>query len=205
VRPVRAVLFDMGGVLVTSPFSGFARYEQLVGLPPGTIRKINATNPESNAWADYESGRIDRPAFQRRFEAEGQALGFAVDAAAVLASMRGTVVDAMVQGLARVHATHKTALLTNNLAPMDRTGPIARALLPHIDVVVESAVVGMRKPEVGFYLAACELLGVTPPDCVFLDDLGVNCKAARALGMHTIKVVEPLDALGELEALLARS
>jgi putative hydrolase of the HAD superfamily len=202
---VRAVLFDMGGVLVASPFAGFARYERLVGLPIGTVRRINATNPDSNAWARYERGDIDRPEFCRRFEAEARSLGLPVDAPAVLASMRGGVLDEMVTALEQVHLRWRTALLTNNLSPMDRSSPLAGRLLPHFDVVVESAVVGVRKPDPEFFRIACASLGVEPAECVFLDDLGVNCKAARQLGMHTIKVVEPLDALGELEAVLGVS
>jgi putative hydrolase of the HAD superfamily len=199
---MRAVLFDMGGVLVTSPFAGFERYERLAGLPPGTVRRINATDPDTNAWARYERGLIDRAAFCRAFEAEARALDFTVDAAAVLASMRGGVIPEMAVALERIHRVVRTALLTNNLVPMDRAGDHARALLPHVDAVVESAVVGVRKPDAAFFRLACEALDVAPEECVFLDDLGVNCKGARALGMHMIKVVEPLDALAELEAVL---
>ncbi len=199
---MRAVLFDMGGVLVESPFTGFAQYEQRSGLPVGIIRRINATEPDTNAWARFESGRLPRVEFCAAFEAEARAFGVALDAEAVLASMAGGVIPEMVDALARVHATHATALLTNNLAPMDSEGVAARALLPHFDVVIESAVVGVRKPDPAFYLLACERLAVAPDECVFLDDLGVNCKAARALGMHTIKVIEPLEAIVELEAVL---
>jgi putative hydrolase of the HAD superfamily len=199
---MRAVLFDMGGVLVASPFAGFERYERLAGLPAGAIRRINATDPDANAWARYERGMIDRATFCRAFEAEARALGLAVDAAAVLASMRGGVIPEMVVALERIHRVCRTALLTNNLTPMDRAGDHARALLPHMDAVVESAVVGVRKPDAAFFRLACEALAVAPEECIFLDDLGVNCKGARALGMRTIKVVEPLDALAELEAVL---
>lgn len=199
---MRAVLFDIGGVLVASPFAGFATYEASVGLPPGSIRRLNATNPDDNAWAHYERGGIGIDVFCDAFEAEAMAVGLAVDARSVLASMRGGIVREMVTALAQVHLTRRTALLTNNLAPIDRTSDLARTLLPHVDVVIESAVVGVRKPEPAFYLLACEALGVEPAECVFLDDLGVNCKAARQLGMHTIKVVEPLTALAELEAIL---
>lgn len=199
---VRAVLFDMGGVLVASPFAGFARYERLVGLPEGTIRRINATDPDTNAWARYESGRSDRATFCREFEAEAAALGFRVDAPAVLASMRGGIIPEMVAALERIHGRWRTGLLTNNLAPMDPSSELARALLPHFDAVVESAVVGVRKPDPAFFRMACDALDVAPEACVFLDDLGVNCKGARALGMHTIKVVDPIDALAELERLL---
>ena len=202
MRCVRAVLFDIGGVLVASPFAGFASYERSVGLPSGSIRRINSTNPDDNAWARFERGGIDLEAFCHAFEGEAATLGLTVDARSVLASMRGGVVPAMVRALERVHATLRTALLTNNLAPMDRTGELASALLPHVDVVIESAVVGVRKPDPAFFRLACDALEVEPADCVFLDDLGVNCKAARRLGMHTIKVVESIDALAELEDVL---
>ena len=202
---VRAVLFDMGGVLVVGPWAGFARYEVEAGLPPGTIRRINATDADTNAWARFERGLLGRDAFIPAFEAEALALGHVVDAAAVLASMGGGLIPEMLDALARVHETHRTALVTNNLAPMNPTTPLAVALLPHFDAVIESAVVGVRKPDPAFYLLACDRLGVTPEECVFLDDLGVNCKAARALGMHTIKVIEPLDALAELEDVLGVS
>lgn len=199
---MRAVLFDIGGVLVASPFAGFATYEESVGLPPGSIRRINATNPDDNAWANYERGHFDLDAFCDAFEREAAALGLTVDARRVLQSMRGGLVPEMVTALERIHATLRTALLTNNLAPMDRTSDLSRVLLPHVDAVIESAVVGVRKPDPAFYRLACDALAVEPADCVFLDDLGVNCKAARQLGMHTIKVIEPLAALAELEAVL---
>ena len=67
------------------------------------------------------------------------------------------------------------------------------------DVVLESSKIGVRKPEPRIYELACEALEVEPADCVFLDDLGINLKPARAMGMTTIKVVEPGDALAELE------
>ena len=200
MRLVRAVLFDIGGVLVASPFAGFASYERSVGLPAGSIRRINSTNPDDNAWARFERGGIDLEAFCNAFEREAATLGLTVDARSVLASMRGGVVPAMVRALGRVHATLLTALLTNNLAPMDRTGELASVLLPHVDVVIESAVVGVRKPDPAFFRLACDALEVEPVDCVFLDDLGVNCKAARQLGMHTIKVVDHIEALRQLES-----
>jgi putative hydrolase of the HAD superfamily len=199
---IRAVLFDMGGVLVTSPFVGIAEYERRAGLPAGIVRRMNATEPDTNAWAHYERGDIDRVEFVRRFAAEGAALGHEVDGAAVLDALRGDPIDEMLLAVGRIRAERKTAMLTNNLSPMDPTAPVARRLLPLFDTVVQSAVEGVRKPDPRFYLLACERLEVEPSECVFLDDLGINCKPARALGMHTIKVTDPLDAIGELEALL---
>ena len=73
------------------------------------------------------------------------------------------------------------------------------------DEIIESSVVGVRKPEPRFYEIACERLGVDPSECVFLDDLGINLKPARAMGMQTIKVVDPDVALAELETIVGIS
>ena len=70
------------------------------------------------------------------------------------------------------------------------------------DHVVESSKVGCRKPEPRFYEIACDLLGVEPSECVFLDDLGVNLKPAKAMGMTTIKVGAAEPAIAELERVL---
>jgi putative hydrolase of the HAD superfamily len=199
---IRAVLFDMGGVLITSPFTGLADYERRSGLPEGLIRRMNATDPDTNAWACFERGQIDRADFVRRFESDARVLGHAIDGEMVLAALAGRVIDEMLVAVERVRVVASTALLTNNLSPLDPTSPTASRMLPLFDVVVQSAVEGIRKPDAEFYLRACERLGVAPDECAFLDDLGINCKPARALGMHTIKVVEPLEALTELEEIL---
>lgn len=204
-----AVLFDYGGVITTSPFEGFARYETAAGLPEGLIRRINATNPDDNAWAHYERSDITRDQFVPIFEAEAAALGHVVDAEAVLGALRTEVRPAMVAALDTI-AEHGMglALLTNNLAPDPvATAPTPRqaelaAIRQRFDVIVESAVAGCRKPEPRFYELACEGLGVAPDRCVFLDDLGVNLKPARAMGMVTIKVVDGDLALDELSRVL---
>jgi putative hydrolase of the HAD superfamily len=202
---IRAVLWDFGGVLLSSPFEGFAAYEQRTGLPPGTIRRLNATDPDTNAWARFERNEIDVDGFRGAFEAEAAALGHAVDANEILAALRGELRPPMVEALRRCTAAHRTALLTNNVVSTGREGRGRSAVdevLGLFDVVVESSKVGMRKPEEGFYRLACALLEVEPSECVFLDDLGVNLKPARAMGMETIKVVDPDVAIGELEAIL---
>src|SRR5262249_15776587 len=125
-----------------------------------------------------------------------------VDAAEVLNALGSEPIELMIGALPRVRAVAHTALLTNNLKPLDPTSPITARLVPHFDVVVQSSVEGLRKPDVAFYELACGRLGVTPEECVFLDDLGVNLKPARALGMHTIKVIDAETALRELEAAL---
>lgn len=200
----RAVLFDLGGVLLSSPFDGFAAYERTRGLPPGAIRTVNATDPDTNAWACFERGEIGRAEFVVRFEVEARAAGYDIEGHAVLDALRGAPVPSMIDALRRVHRSHATGLLTNNLQPIDPASLAAELVLPHCDVVVQSSVEGVRKPDAAFYALACDRLGVEPSECVFLDDLGVNLKPARALGMHTIKVMHAEDAIAELESVLDR-
>ena len=208
---IEAVLFDFGGVVTGSPFEGFARYEAASGLPEGLIRQINSTNPDTNAWAKLERSEVDRDEFMALFEAEGRALGHEVSAEAVLACLKNELRPEMVTAIHKLTATHKTAILTNNLHADDEadveTSPTGdmQAVMDVVDVVVESSKVGIRKPEPRFYEIACEQLGVEPSACVFLDDLGINLKPARAMGMTTIKVTSGPQALDELEAVLGLS
>lgn len=206
---VRAVLFDFGGVVLSSPFEAFARYEEANGLPRDLIRTLNSTNPDSNAWAQFERSDVSVDEFADLFEAEAQALGHAVDARAVLAMLHGHLRPVMVEAIRRIKAAGlATACLTNNVRDDRDPGEAGRradvaTVMDMFDAVVESSKVGVRKPERAFYEKACELLGVEPGHCVFLDDLGVNLKPAAAMGMRTIKVgmgpsAAP-DALAALE------
>ena len=202
-KPVRAVLWDFGGVILSSPFDAFAAYERENGLPAGLLRRINATNPDDNAWARLERSEIDLDGFRTLFEAEAAALGHAVDAGAVLGLIDGEIRPAMVAALRRVAARYKTACLTNNTRRPGPAGDRGRAVaevMGLFDAVFESSKLGVRKPDPRFYTMACDGLGVACDEAVFLDDLGVNLKPARALGMRTIKVVDPDAALAELEA-----
>jgi putative hydrolase of the HAD superfamily len=201
LRTPAAVLWDFGGVITTSPFEAFARYEAAHGLPAGFLRSLNATNPHDNAWARFERGEVDIEAFAALFEAEAAAAGGKVDAMAVVGVLSGEVRPAMVEAVRRCHERMRTALLTNNFLVGGRTVDYGDAL-DHFDLVVESSRVGVRKPDPRFYTSACEQLGVDPADAVFLDDLGINLKGARALGMTTIKVTDPDVALAELETIV---
>ena len=198
---VKAVLWDFGGVLSTSPFDAFAAYEEAHGLEPGFIRRLNATNPDGNAWARLERSEVTADEFAALFEAEAQEAGGRVEAAAVLAALRGRLRPAMVRALERCHEHLKTALLTNNFVTGENSG-MPREVLDLFDVIVESSKVGYRKPDPRFYEIACELLAVEPGQAVFLDDLGVNLKPARVMGMQTIKVDDPAEALAELQRLV---
>jgi len=197
---IEAVLFDFGGVILSSPFEAFAEYEAEIGLPPDTIRKINSTNPDTNAWAKFERREVDPQEFARLFEEEALLLGHELDAQRILEGLHGTVRPAMVEALSNCASKFKTAMLTNNITPMREQDldEEVKEVVEIFDILVESSIEGCRKPEERFYEIACERLAVNPESCVFLDDLGINLKPARAMGMKTIKVVEPEKAIEEL-------
>jgi putative hydrolase of the HAD superfamily len=195
---INAVFFDFGGVILTSPFDAFASYEQRSGLPAGFLRSVNATRPDDNAWARLERSEIGVEEFVGLFEEEAEARGHRVDGRAVLALLEGEVRPAMVAAVRRCSERFTTALLTNNFLTGSDTPAPWREVLASFDVVVESSRVGVRKPDPRFYELACELAGVEPSEVVFLDDLGVNLKPARAMGMTTIKVDDPVTAIAEL-------
>jgi putative hydrolase of the HAD superfamily len=201
---IRAVIFDFGGVILTSPFEAFARYERDHGLPDGFLRQLNASNPDDNAWARLERSQVDLDGFGELFASEAREAGYDVDGREVLSLLVGDLRPEMVTALRRCHQRLSTALLTNNFVAFDRVssdGPMAE-VIGMFDVVVESSQVGLRKPDPAIYQLVCDQLGVAPEEAVFLDDLGMNLKPARAMGMTTIKVVDPADALAELEAVV---
>jgi putative hydrolase of the HAD superfamily len=208
---IRAVFFDFGGVVLSSPFEAFNEYEAAHGLPKDAIRGVNATNPDTNAWSQLERSAVSFDEFCDLFEAECLALGHTVDARAVMVGLGGAVRPAMVAAIDACKAADLiVACLTNNFLPgrpdddYHQAGPV-EAVLSRFDHVVESRVVGVRKPDPRFYELACELAEVDPTEVVFLDDLGVNLKPARALGMTTIKVEDPTVALADLSGILGIS
>ena len=204
---VSAVVFDLGGVLTASPIAAFTAYEAEAGLPDGLIVALNSTNPHTNAWARFERNELDVAGFSAAFEAEAAAAGHRVDAARVLEALRGELRPAMVEAVRVLRAAGlPLGMVSNNVAPMERTGPLGD-LLGLFDAVVESSLEGVRKPEPEIYeltlARLSEAVGrpIAASDCAYLDDLGINLKPARALGMHTIKVTDPAAALAELSAL----
>jgi putative hydrolase of the HAD superfamily len=204
----KAVLWDFGGVILSSPFEAFRHYEASRGLPPDFIRTVNAADPHANAWARLERAEITPEEFDTAFARESSALGHEVRGADLLELLAGEVREEMVTAIDRIKAAGlATACLTNNIAGGAVTvdgeiRPDVAAVMVRFDVVLESSKLGVRKPEPAFYTLACEQLGVTPEECVFLDDLGVNLKPARAMGMTTIKVGDPAVALAELGGVL---
>lgn len=199
---IKAVLFDFGGVILSSPFEAFNHYETEYGLPRDFIRGVNATNPHGNAWARLERSDISSVEFDGEFATESEALGHRVPGADILSLLKGEVRPEMVVALQRVKAAgYPIACLTNNVVGGD-SRPEVDEVMAMFDHIVESSKVGVRKPEVRFYEIACERVGVTPEACVFLDDLGINLKPARELGMTTIKVLDADQAIADLEAVL---
>ncbi len=204
---LKAVLWDFGGVILSSPFEAFSRYERDTGLPKDFIRKLNATNPDTNAWAKFERNEVTFDEFCDLFEAEACAAGETLEAREVMPLLAGEVRPQMVEALRRCGEKFKTACLTNNVVGFNDFPERARAsgrdeVLSLFDAIIESSKVGCRKPDRRFYEIACSTLDIQPTEAVFLDDLGVNLKPARELGMRTIKVGEPSLALAELEAIV---
>jgi putative hydrolase of the HAD superfamily len=209
---LRAVLFDFGGVVLSSPFEAFNLYEDRSGLPRDFIRRVNSENPDSNAWARLERSELSPTEFDEVFARESEALGHRVPGADILSLLHGDIRPEMVRAIDVVKDNgYLTACLTNNVlsTPDDRSAPdpakrkeIA-AILERFDALIESSKVGVRKPEPRFYEIACATLAVEPTECVFLDDLGINLKPAAAMGMKTIKVTSAAQALGELSQILS--
>src|SRR5438270_2292527 len=198
---IKAVLFDVGGVIITSPFESFSRYEAAHGLRDGFIRTLNSTNPDTNAWAQLERNAVSFDEFCELFESEARAAGGELKARDVMELLAGEVRPAMLEAVRRCHERLKTAMVTNNWRAEDEGGRLD-SLLPLFDVVIESSKAGVRKPDPRFYDMACEQLEIEPSEAVFLDDLGMNLKPARAMGMTTIKVTDPDEAIAELEAVV---
>ncbi len=205
---VEAIIWDFGGVFTTSPFEAFNRYEERRGLPRDFIRKVNAANHESNAWARLECSEISAADFDRLYLEESSALGHPVRGAKVLALLSGEIRPRMVAALRTCKQHFKVGCITNNVIhdngssmAADRTGASrASEIMQLFDAIIESSKAGVRKPNPRMYQMMCELLGVDPHACVYLDDLGVNCKPAAQLGMTAIKVVTEDQALADLAA-----
>lgn len=202
---IEAVIWDFGGVLTTSPFEAFARFETERGLPVDIIRRTNAANHLENAWAKFERAEIDIEAFDELFAAELLALGAAVRGKDVLPLLSGDLRPEMVEALKRIKAKFKTGCITNNL-PANAIGSEGGRMLYIAEVmalfdhVIQSAKSGLRKPNPRIYQMMVEALQVDPKNCVYLDDLGVNLKPAREMGMTTVKVVSAAQAIADLEA-----
>jgi putative hydrolase of the HAD superfamily len=205
---IEAVIWDFGGVFTTSPFEAFRRFEAERGLPQDFIRRVNAADPDANAWALFERNEIDAAAFDVMFLEEATRLGHPLRGAEVLPLLSGDVRPAVVAALKACKARFKVGCITNNVVTGHGTGMAGSAqkaaaiaeIFAQFDAVIESSKAGVRKPDPRIYQMMCELIGVAPEACVYLDDLGVNCKPAAALGMTAIKVTTEEQLLADLAA-----
>ena len=204
---IKAVIWDFGGVFTSSPFEAFNAYEAEKGLPHDLIRSVNRLNPDTNAWAQFERTDIDAEGFDKAFLLESTALGHPVRGADILPLISGKVRPAMVEALKTCKQHFKVGCITNNMktggnasmASSEHGVKSTAAIFPLFDALIESSKAGVRKPDPRIYQMMCEKLGVAPETCVYLDDLGINCKPAAALGMTAIKVVNETQALDDLE------
>jgi putative hydrolase of the HAD superfamily len=203
---IEAVIWDFGGVFTTSPFEAFNRFEAERGLPRDFIRTVNATDPDCNAWALFERAEIDAAGFDAKFLTESTALGWPVRGAEVLPLISGDLRPAMVDALKACKTRFKVGCITNNMAQGHGPGMAASSqgasrvaqIMPLFDQVIESSKVGVRKPDPRIYQMMCERIGVEAGMCVYLDDLGINCKGAAQIGMTAIKVFSETQALDDL-------
>jgi len=208
---IKAVFWDFGGVITSSPFEAFNKYEKDNNLPSDFLRKVNSTNPDDNAWAKLERSEVNLDEFDLLFEKESETLGYAIKGKEVIALLRGQVRPEMVKALRTIKGNLIQACLTNNIQSLKEEdfdkGNVSVAgkhdeIMGLFDFVIESSKVNLRKPDPAFYKVACEKAKIEPSEAVFLDDLGINLKPARILGMETIKVINSIDALNELQKLV---
>ena len=208
---IRAVFWDFGGVITTSPFDSFNIYEESQNLPKDLIRTINSTNPDNNAWAKLERNEIDQEEFDSLFEIESQQFGHSIPGKEVLALLKGQIRPEMVKALREIKDKLIQGCLTNNIQSTEdqelendnaAMSGAHQEIMGLFDFVFESSKENVRKPDPKFYQLACKRGNVNPNEVIFLDDLGINLKPAKALGMRTIKVVKAEDALKDLQDLL---
>jgi len=208
---IRAVFWDFGGVITTSPFDSFNIYEESQNLPKDLIRTINSTNPDNNAWAKLERNEIDQQEFDSLFAIESRQFGHSIPGKEVLALLRGQIRPEMVKALREIKDKLIQGCLTNNIQSTEDQGlendnaamsGAHQEIMGLFDFVFESSKENVRKPDPKFYQLACKRGNVNPNEVIFLDDLGINLKPAKALGMRTIKVVKAEDALKDLQDLL---
>jgi len=201
-----AVIFDLGGVVFPSPLAAFDVYDAEAGLEPGTVRRVVRESAESGAWAALERGELSLDAFFGALATEARASGVEIDVTRVfdLIGASSTPYPSMVRAVGRIREEGlRVGALTNNwISPNGTHAPGGPDRGVTFDVVVESAVEGIRKPEPAIYALALDRLGVGAEATVYLDDLGPNLKPARAMGMTTIKVADPDAALSELSSVL---
>ena len=208
---IKAIFWDFGGVITSSPFEAFNVFEKNNNLPSDFLRKVNSTNPDDNAWAKLERSEVNLEEFDILFEEESNELGHAVKGKEVIALLQGQIRPEMVNALQKIKGKLIQACLTNNIQSLKKetfeennvsVSGKHEEIMKLFNFVIESSKVNLRKPDPAFYKLACEKAEIEPFEAVFLDDLGINLKPAKILGMKTIKVIDSIDALQELQKLI---
>ena len=200
----KAIIWDFGGVITSSPFDAFNEFEEVNGLPKDIIRTINSENPDMNAWAQFESNSITIDQFDDLFLKEAKTKGFDIKGRDIIKLLKGSIRENMVSFLRELKSNFKLGCITNNVKPSseENTDNETKEAMSIFDHVIESSIAGIRKPNPEIYMMSCDALNVSPDQCIYLDDLGINLKPARELGMTTIKVIQPEDAIQEVRNLL---
>lgn len=200
----KAIIWDFGGVITSSPFEAFNQFEEANGLPKDIIRTINSENPNTNAWAKFESNSITIDVFNDLFLKEAKAKGFDIKGRDIIKLLKGSIRKNMVSFLRELKSDFKLGCITNNVksSSEENNDNETKEAMSLFDHVIESSIVGIRKPNPEIYMMSCDALKVSPDQCIYLDDLGINLKPARELGMTTIKVIQPEDAIQEVRNLL---
>ena len=208
---IKTIIFDFGGVITNSPIEGFKLLEEKHGYDKGIITNINMNNPDNNAWAKSERGEIDINTFLEEFEKEALSIGQKINAKEILQQLYGSLRENMINKIKLLSTSKKYKLicLTNVLKGVDIFTPKKRVnavnhVMTYFDIIYESYKLSMRKPETRIYQYILNEINIKPEETVFLDDLGMNLKPARQLGINTIKVINPKDAINELDQILER-
>ena len=202
----KAIIWDFGGVITSSPFEAFNKFELSNNLPKDIIRTINSENPYDNAWAKFERNDIDLDEFDNLFSIEADKKGFKISGKQVVKLLSGEIREQMVDFLYFLKKDYKLGCITNNIqnSKNEKVNHLNEAgqVMKIFDHIIESSKVGLRKPDPRIYYMSCDALGVEPEECIYLDDLGINLKPAREIGMTTIKVIDPNEAINEVKKYL---
>ena len=203
---IKTIIFDFGGVITNSPIEGFKNLEKTHGYSKGLITGINMNNPDNNAWARSERGEIEIDTFLSQFEQEALEIGHDINADEILIQLYGSPRPIMIKKIISLSKSNKYKLicLTNVLKGIKKFMPkereeVVNNIMSYFDKIYESYKIGMRKPEARIYEYIIKDLEINPKETVFLDDLGMNLKTARQLGINTIKVVDPIEAIKTLD------
>ena len=203
---LEAILWDFGGVFTTSPFENFNLLEERLGAPSDFIRTLNSVNPTTNAWAQFESNQVSLEEFDELFAKESKLAGHEIRGKEVISMLSGDLRPKMVELLKVCKEQYKVACITNNVkagrgpgmsSDDDKASKVSK-VMELFDNVIESSVEGIRKPNPEIYKLACKRISVEPEKCLFIDDLGINLKPAKELGMKTIKVLSEAQALKDI-------